>query len=360
MKLISCLLAAVLSVAAQSAFPPASGGGGGGGGASATYQITDMSVTLGGGALAIAAGCSPTSICNAGYGEITTGIQASASIGAPTGTGTAYIWAVPSTGAIGVGLPASGLTATCTGCTTITATSVPVGMIPLWKWTATSNAWNSGGGTDLRSFLKIDKPMTVTPCTGGTWTETNSSRALDLSGCSGGGSGPFLQQYSYPFTTRDDKFFTCNLASGIYSVYTVAYNITDGCALDLASAGGQYVVVDHTLASTWNGSAINVQLYWYNASGGTGNVEWDVSAFCANAANGITATYSTPVATTLAVPTYLSVKISTLSVGLTGSGCAASVPALLKIKIANKASGSGGTTYTSNIDVFAATVSIVQ
>lgn len=154
------------------------------GGITATAQLSDLTMALSSTTVTVGGNCASLLPCRIKFGDNVVAFTASATLTAPTGTGTAYVWAT-SGGGIVAGLPASGFSATCTGCTTTTATSFPVGVYPLGTWSATSGVWNSTGYADNRAQMSVDKPFQLTgPC--GTFTETTTLRQIDTTGCGGG------------------------------------------------------------------------------------------------------------------------------------------------------------------------------
>lgn len=157
MKTLTLLLLSASMLRAQCAGCSSVGGGGG---ASATYQLTDGLVTLSGNTLTVGAGCAVSTPCNIplGGGQALT---TSATVASPVGNGTALIY-VTNTGTYEVGLPASGLTVTCTGCTPrVGTTAQPLDTLLLYTWTAASSAWNASGGTNRRIFWSAPQKQFV-------------------------------------------------------------------------------------------------------------------------------------------------------------------------------------------------------
>lgn len=174
MKTILCLLMSASMLRAQCA---GCSSGGGGGGASATYQLTDFKVTLSGVTLTVGAGCTVSTPCPsplAGGAAVTT----SATIASPVGSGTSLIY-LTNTGTYEVGLPSSGFTVTCTGCTPrVGTTNLPLNALALYTWTATSSVW-AGTGTDKRLFLAAPQKQFVT---GASFSEDGTTITIPTGG----------------------------------------------------------------------------------------------------------------------------------------------------------------------------------
>ncbi len=130
--------------------PQTVSGGGGGGGASSGAQLADLTVArVSGNLLTVGAQCSTAAPCNVRFGNTVYAFTASASVTLAGGTGSAFVY-INRDGILTVG---HNLTLTCSGCTSEVATAFPVDSVPLFRWTATANAWDSNGGTDVRAFL---------------------------------------------------------------------------------------------------------------------------------------------------------------------------------------------------------------
>ena len=105
--------------------------------------------------LTIGGNCSATYPCGVSFGiqvyQITASATVTLSYGA--GTGTAYIYAT-SAGVVTVGHNLTNADVACSaGCTKAAAvTQFPYGTIPLFSWTATTDTWDVGGGTDERAL----------------------------------------------------------------------------------------------------------------------------------------------------------------------------------------------------------------
>lgn len=219
--------------------------GGGGSGASLSSQLLDFSASLAGSTVSVAV-CSSSAPCNIGIGESVAAYSTPLTLTAPVGTGTALVWAVPSTGAIVAGFPASGFTATCAACTsTTTATQFPPGSFPLFTWSATSSVWDPTGYTNKRASYRVDKPWVITTTGSGpaTYSPTATQNLLNIP-TSSSGSG----------ITADYKFNQSEtLGSG---AGTGAINITAcagvmcqcifGVSSTSATAGGGILSIDYT------------------------------------------------------------------------------------------------------------------
>jgi hypothetical protein len=128
-----------------------SSGTGGGSSVQNASQLTDLAATYSSSTtLEIGATCSLATPCNVRLGSVTFSFTASTSATISGGSGTAFIY-IDSSGNLTVG---NNLTVACSsGCVAVTGiTAFPSGSIPLFTWTATSGAWDTAGGTDLRAF----------------------------------------------------------------------------------------------------------------------------------------------------------------------------------------------------------------
>ena len=140
----------------------ASGSGGGGGGTTSASGLTDLAATrTSATTLTIGPQCSPAAPCNVRFGNQTFAVQAPGVVNISAGTGLAFIY-IASSGALTVG---HNVTASCSsGCAAQAGVAAfPADAVPLFTWSATSGAWDAGGGIDLRAFLSSKN---VTPGTG--------------------------------------------------------------------------------------------------------------------------------------------------------------------------------------------------
>jgi len=130
-------------------------GGGGGGGASATYQLTDLSVARTSSTiLTIGAGCTVSTPCNVSFNGTPITITASATVthsGSTSDTARIY---VTSAGTITAQYNTTA-DATCSGCSTVAGTSFPANVFQLYTWTSTSGTWDSSGGVDKRAAYGV-------------------------------------------------------------------------------------------------------------------------------------------------------------------------------------------------------------
>ena len=131
----------------------ASGGGAGGGGTTIqnASQLTELTGTLiSSTTFTIGATCSPATPCNARLGNLTFSFTSPTSATISAGTGTAFVY-LDSSGNLTVG---HNLTVSCTaGCLAVGGvTAFPADSLPLFTWTATNGAWDSGGLVDQRAF----------------------------------------------------------------------------------------------------------------------------------------------------------------------------------------------------------------
>ncbi|MEP6962955.1 MAG: hypothetical protein ABI995_12820, partial [Acidobacteriota bacterium] len=122
-------------------------------GAGVVQETSSLNVVyIGAQTLIIGAGCTPQKPCNVRLGNTVYSLQDTATVTlSGVGTGQAFIY-VSSTGALTVGHT---LAVVCSaGCVAQSGiSSFPADSIPLYRWTATSGAWDITGGVDLRAFL---------------------------------------------------------------------------------------------------------------------------------------------------------------------------------------------------------------
>ena len=162
----------------------ATGGGGGGSANNAPQVLYTNSSTL-----TVGANCTVAAPCNVGYASPVI-LTSSATITAPTGAGTVYVW-VPAAGGYSVAVSGS-LAATCTGCTIVAGTSFPAAKVArVWTWTSSfSGSWDINGGTNAESGIGPPaQSITSSVC-----TITDNGNTVDISNC--GGSGSSIPLYS--------------------------------------------------------------------------------------------------------------------------------------------------------------------
>lgn len=162
------------------------------------------------------------------------------------------------------------------------------------------------------------------------------------------------QALEYWFCTKDTVQGNWGNGGARFVGLTITGDVDDNpCFYSFPSDGTGYAVVHHLLPPTWSSTAgTNLTVYWSQNSGGTGNVQWNVSTVCAAAGAGVynnAPTYNAAQSQTVAAPSGDNLAITTFT-ALTQTGCAAGD--FLYVKIQNTASGSGGTTYASPVDVF--------
>jgi hypothetical protein len=192
-------------------------------------------------------------------------------------------------------------------------------------------------------FYKSDATagQNVYGCTStNTWTQQ---------GGSGGGGGTVHDYFTYFFVSRDNSngdAVTDGVCAGGGGVSCGNY---DGPAYyDLPSAGTGYIVVHHLLHPSWDASTVALTLYWTQTSGGSGNVQWSFSSWCAAVGSTVyfpSPTYNTAQTVTTAIPGGGNLQETSLA-SVTMTGCAAGN--ILYVKIQNIAAGSGGTTFTND------------
>jgi hypothetical protein len=120
-----------------------------GSGASMATQLGDFAVTrTSATVLTVGANCSAATPCNVRLGAHTYSFGTSATATITAGTGIAYIY-VDTSGALTV---ASGMTVSCSGCTSVAGSAFPAAGIPVWSWAASAGTW-AAAGTDARALL---------------------------------------------------------------------------------------------------------------------------------------------------------------------------------------------------------------
>lgn len=154
----------------------AGGSGGGGAGVSMANQLGDFAVTrISASVLAIGANCSATTPCNVRFGSAVYSVIAGATATISAGTGAAYFY-VSSSGNLVAGHNLTlGCSATCTAQSGIS--SFPPDSVPLFRWSATSGAWDASGGSDMRAFTST---KIVQPGAGMTSTESSGATILGI------------------------------------------------------------------------------------------------------------------------------------------------------------------------------------
>lgn len=344
MKTLTLLLLSASMLRAQCAGCSSVGGGGG---ASATYQLTDFKVTLSGNTLTIGAGCAVSTPCRsplAGGAAITT----SATAAAPVGNGTALIL-LTNTGTYDVGLPASGLTVTCTGCTPrVGTTSLPNNTLLLWTWAAVSSVWNSSG-TDNRSFLSFPQKQFVP---GSVFAEDATTITIP----SGSSS---VSSKAIAFCSKDVTGGNYFVSSGIS---TNASPAGDPCQLIFLNTGSSglsssYLKIHYPLPSTWSGT-ITLELIWsQGGDNSAGNVQWNLASVCFNVGLAMTSTPTYNTGTPVVVARPLTAIPASASFTVPVTGCTAG--SYLDILIQPSLNTFGGTTYPGSVTGVAATLSAV-
>lgn len=127
------------------------GGSGSSVGASMAAQLGDFNVTLSSNTITIGTSCSATTPCNMRIGNTVYRFTSPATI-APSGSasGMVYIY-IDNGGNLTAG---SSVSLTCSSCTYASGVSAfPAGSIPLFTWSVSNGAFNSGGSTDFRAWL---------------------------------------------------------------------------------------------------------------------------------------------------------------------------------------------------------------
>ena len=201
-------------------------------------------------------------------------------------------------------------------------------------------------------YLESDGASSCDTATGGGTTpvlvESNGS-AWAAPNCGGGG------------TVLDYKsFYIKGCVSGVTvnnAEIVLINQVGDSCSSNdhpafatFNSTGVSYAVAHMGLNPNWASETFSVDIWWNQNAGGVGNVQWNVAAACdaSGAAFNASPTYNTAASATAAVGAS-SVWIKTTITGIVTTGCGPGNQ--LSIKVFNTASGAGGTTYTSNVNL---------
>ncbi|MCS6953862.1 MAG: hypothetical protein RMK57_12725 [Bryobacterales bacterium] len=135
--------------------------------------------------LAIGSNCSPSSPCVVRFGAVAYTYTAPATATVTSGGGTAYLY-VAHDGSLMVGIPATGMSVSCTGCNVVVGvTAFPADSIPLYTWSAASAQWSTSG-TDWRATLSAGRRFVAGA--GISLAESGATVTISATG-SGGGSG---------------------------------------------------------------------------------------------------------------------------------------------------------------------------
>jgi hypothetical protein len=174
---------------------------------------------------------------------------------------------------------------------------------------------------------------------------------------SGGGSSTITDYLPFWFASKD-AIVGNMVGSGIYVAGASVSGLDQNPAFyQLPSNGTGYIVIHHMLHPNWTGT-IDMALYWTQAIGGTGMVAWDISTHCVGPGGTVynnSPTYNATQTETVSVPTSNDLAITT-QLSLTTTGCAGAN--LLYVKVQNAAAGTGGTTYTSSVNVFGVALTV--
>lgn len=265
--------------------------------------------------------------------------------------------------AICVSASASGTAYTCSTANTLLA--YQTGSLASWTPdttnTGTTPTLNLGPGaktlvTSAGGALTISQIIASTPYLV-VYDGTNLRLTAPIAGVA---SGPFLQQLEMPVCSEEISNST-SMASGVTAsnVGSLFGNGDGSCFYNLSTNGLNYTVWHRWIPSTWDGSTLSfVQIWMQNQGVGTGNIQWSLSTYCANPLIPASPVYNAAQLVTTAVPVAVNSLATTTWSSLTLTGCAAG--SQLYVKVANIASGSGGTTYTGTPSVLSGVLSIKQ
>lgn len=157
-----------------------SGGGSGSGTANTPLEVTRSTATQ----LAIGSNCSLAAPCVVRFGAVSYTYTSAATATVTSGSGTAYLY-VTSDGSRIVGIPSSGMSVSCTGCSVVSGvTAFPVDSLPLYTWSASTAQW-SASGTDYRAILSAGRRFVGGP--GISVAESGSTVTISATGGGGGG-----------------------------------------------------------------------------------------------------------------------------------------------------------------------------
>lgn len=210
---------------------------------------------------------------------------------------------------------------------------------------------SSSGGALTASQLVASTPYLVI------YDGTNLRLVAPIAGVA---TGPYLMQLEMPVCSEEISNST-SIASGVTAsnVGSLFGNGDGSCFYNLSTNGANYTVWHRWIPSTWDGSTLSfVQVWMQNQGTGSGNIQWSLSTYCANPLIPSSPTYNTAQLVTTAVPVATNSLTTTTWSSLTTTGCVAG--SQLYIKVANIASGSGGTTYTGTPSVITGILSIKQ
>jgi hypothetical protein len=203
----------------------------------------------------------------------------------------------------------------------------------------------------MRAFQSVPPVFAA----GANMTVTNSGGVVTYSSTGGGGGGATAARH-FTYRPCTSSAGQGNFVSGAFAQETYAYAIGDTCVVDLASSGGKYLIFEHWIPSTWDSGTINVSLLWTQNAGGSGNVQWDIGTACFGPGASIFwPTYNNTAVTGAAPP---SNTLAILTTNISTTGCTTN--SLMYIKIANHATGTGGTTFTGDVAALLLDLSIVE
>lgn len=224
---------------------------GGSGGAGAFSLLTDAKMSL----------SSSQLIVTIAAGSVKCGDNpipfAASTMSAPTGTGSAIVFAQCPSGTVTAGFPSSGFSATCTGCTPATGViALPFNAVEIGTWSATSNFWDLSGYGDKRTMLQVDKQF-IKLGTCGTFVETATTRTLDTTGC-GSGSGVTA---AYKFNQSETLGSGAGTgAANITACTGVMCQCIFGVSSTSGTAGGGVIAINYT------NNEINQAVQTYNVT----------------------------------------------------------------------------------------------
>ncbi len=334
--------------AATSEWVPAtvSGGGGGGGTANTPLDVTRSTATD----LSVGSNCSLTSPCRVRVGSVVYSFTAAATATVTSGGGTAFIY-VAGDGALTVGIPASGMTVTCNGCTTVAGvTSFPADSIPVYEWAASSAQWATTG-TDRRSILSAGRRFASGP--GIVVSESGNTVTISATGGGGGGGGySVVQDKGTSLTQRS----TLNFTGGGVSCSDDAANSRTTCAIPNTAGGDLSGTLANATVTRLQGRAVAATAPSSGQVLTWSGTQWEPQTPSGGGGGGMPALFTQKVMG-YALPGNTSMGLLGLSMNVDGTqsglGVSASVPhRAIRYTSGATAGNDAGLTATTNHGIF--------
>ncbi len=333
--------------AATSEWVPAtvSGGGGGGGTANTPLDVTRSTATD----LSVGSNCSLTSPCRVRVGSVVYSFTAAATATVTSGGGTAYIY-VAGDGALTVGIPASGMTVTCNGCTTVAGvTSFPADSIPVYEWAASSAQWATTG-TDRRSILSAGRRFASGP--GIVVSESGNTVTISATGGGGGGGYSVVQDKGTSLTQRS----TLNFTGGGVSCSDDAANSRTTCAIPNTAGGDLSGTLANATVTRLQGRAVAATAPSSGQVLTWSGTQWEPQTSSGGGGGGMPALFTQKVMG-YALPGNTSMGLLGLSMNVDGTqsglGVSASVPhRAIRYTSGATAGNDAGLTATTNHGIF--------